>query len=51
MKRTRIDPVQVVEVRREAKSLDGALDILLDMRGGIGDGAIAEHVKAAFRCN
>jgi hypothetical protein len=43
--------VQVVEVRREAKSLDGTIDILLDMSSGIGDGAIAKDVKAAFRSN
>jgi hypothetical protein len=40
--------VQVVEVRREAKSLDGAIDILLDVSSGIGDGTVAKDVKTAF---
>jgi hypothetical protein len=43
--------MQVVEVRREAKSLDGTVDVLLDVSSGICDAAIAKDIKTAFRRN
>lgn len=40
--------MQVVQVRGEAQPLNGALDVFLDVRGGIGDAAAAEDIEAAF---
>lgn len=36
-RRTGINSVQIIQVRGEAQSFDGAVDILLDVRGGVGD--------------
>lgn len=53
-KLTRINPMQVVKVRRKAQSFDRAVNILLDMRRRIGNTTIViltENGKSAFRCN
>lgn len=48
--RTGIDPVEVVQIRSKAKSLDCALDIRLNMRSRIGHRSVASHaVEAALR--
>lgn len=44
--------MQVVQIRSKAQSLNGALNVLLDMRGGVGDGTLArEDVEATLRSN
>lgn len=49
---TRINAMQVVQVRSEAQSLDGAFNVLLDMRGGVGDGSLAgKDVEATLGSN
>lgn len=40
--------MQVVQIRREAESLDGAVDVRADVLRRIGDVAIAEAIKAAL---
>lgn len=40
---TGVNPVQIVQIRCKAKSLNSSFDVLLDMRGGVGDGAIPSH--------
>lgn len=40
--------MQIVEVRSKAQSFDGAIDVLLDVRGGIGDGAVSKDIKATL---
>lgn len=43
--------MQVVKIRSKAQSFDGAFDVLLNVRGGIGDGSISFDVEATFRGN
>lgn len=43
--------MQVVKIRSKAQSFDGAFDILLNVRGGIGDGPISLDVETTFRGN
>ena len=47
--RTRIDAVKVVQVGRETEALNRALDIGLNMRRGICDGAITETIESTLR--
>lgn len=48
--RTGIDPVKIVEIRCEAQSLDGALNVFLDVSGRVGDFALrSEDFEATFR--
>lgn len=51
MARTRVDSVEVVQVRREAESLDRALNVRLDMRRRVRNGAGAEAVESTLRCD
>lgn len=41
---TRIDAMKIIEVRREPKAFDRALDVGFDVLGGVGHG----HVS--FKC-
>lgn len=43
--------MQVIKVGREAKTVNGSLDVLLYVRRGIGDGAVAENIEPTFRSN
>jgi hypothetical protein len=55
--RTRVNAVQIVQVRREAEPLDGPLDVLLDVAGFVGHlwqrlfAVRPEDVEAAFGRN
>lgn len=40
--------MEVVEIRSEPKSLNGALDVTLDMSGFIGDSAVLKNSNTAF---
>lgn len=40
--------MKVVEVRSETKSLNSALDVLLDVRSRVGDTAGAKNVKSTL---
>lgn len=40
--------MEVVEVGGEAKSLDGSLDISLDVRRRVGDASVAKNVESAL---
>jgi hypothetical protein len=49
---TGVNPVQIVQIRRKAKSLNSSINVLLNMRGGVGDGAIPSHdVEPTFGGN
>lgn len=50
---TGVDSMKVVEIRGETKSLDCAINVLLDMRSRVGDTAVStiHAVEAAFRGN
>lgn len=48
---TRIHAVEVVEVWCETQALDGALDVGLDVLGGVGHRAIFEGGEAALGGN
>lgn len=50
-KLTGVNAMQVVQIRREAKSLDSAIDVRADVFRGIGDAAIAEAIEVAFGSN
>lgn len=41
--------MQIVKVGREAKTLNGALNVLLYVRRGVGDRAVSENIEPAFR--
>ena len=43
--------MQIVKVGGEAKSPDGAFDVLLDMGSGIGNNAIFKDRETTFRGN
>jgi hypothetical protein len=45
---TRINSMQVVQVRSEAESFDGPFDVLLDMGGRIGHSALTKDIKTAL---
>ena len=40
--------MEIVKVRGKAKPFNRALDVLLDVRCGVGDGAIPEDIEAAL---
>lgn len=47
---TGVDPVQIVEIRSETESLNGAFDVLLNVRSRVGDRTIpSDDVEATFR--
>ena len=48
---TRIDAVEIVEVWREAQTLDRAVDVRLDVLGRIGDSAVFESGETALGCD
>ena len=49
--RTRVNSMQIVQVRREAESFNGAIDILLNMRSRVCDRTVPEDVEATLRSN
>lgn len=49
---TGIYPVQIVEIRGEAKSLNRAFDVLLDVRGRVGHRTVpSKDIESTFRCD
>jgi hypothetical protein len=50
IRRTGIYPMEIVKIRSKSKSLNGALDILLDVRSGVGDRTIPSNaVESTLR--
>jgi hypothetical protein len=47
--RTRVNPVEIVEIRREIKAFNGSLDVLLNMGSRVGDAALAKDIEATLR--
>ena len=47
-KHTRINPVKIVEVWGKAETLDGAVDVRLDVLRRIGDAAAAKNIKTTL---
>lgn len=43
--------MQVVKIRSKAQSFDGMFDVLLNVRGGIGNGKVSLDVETTFRGN
>lgn len=43
--------MEIIEIRGEAKPLNGPVNVLLDVGGRVGDTAIAKHVKSALGGN
>lgn len=49
---TGVNPVQIVQIRRKAKSLNSSFNVLLDMRGGVGHAAFPSHdIEPTLRGN
>jgi hypothetical protein len=48
---TRIDTVEIVEIRRKAQSLDRAVDVRLDVLRRVGHGSVFEGRETAFGCD
>ena len=46
---TRINSMQVVEIRCESEALDGSIDICLDVGGRVGDTANPKDIETALR--
>lgn len=47
---TRINPVQIIQIRSESQSFNGSFDVLLDVGGRVGDGTITvENIEPTFR--
>lgn len=43
--------MEVVQIRGEAKALDRAVNVLLDVRGGVGETTLAKDIKATLGSN
>lgn len=49
--RTGVDPVQVVEVRGEAKPACGDVNVFVNVGSRVGYASTPEHVKSTFGCD
>lgn len=45
---TWVDSMQIVEIGSKAQSVDGALDVLLDVGGRIGDRTVSKRIKTTL---
>ena len=48
---TRIYPMEVIQIGSKAEPINGACNVLLDVRGRIGDATTTKYVKAVIWSN
>lgn len=52
MEHTGVDSVKIIQIRRESEAFNRAFDVLLDMRGGVGDCSFTtKGLDTTFRGN